>query len=98
MRGIDVSKVRHLQTTKLALIETFILFCKTSFLLATPCREGKSMDIGPTDPDALETRPCRADVIIHLPARTESVLFIAAADSLDHLPLHRITKIAQAIQ
>ena len=56
------------------------------------------MDIGATDPDALETRPCRTDVVIHLPARTEPVLLIAAADSLDHLPLHRITKIAQAIQ
>jgi hypothetical protein len=96
--GIGASGVFELQATKLALIKAPVLFYKTPFFSSTPCSEERAMDVSPTYPNTLETSPCRPDVVIHLPTWTESILFIAATDSLYHLPLHHITKITQAIQ
>jgi hypothetical protein len=56
------------------------------------------MDVRLRNPHTDETGARGANVVIHLPARPETVRLVRRADRLDHFAPNQVTKIRQAVE
>src|SRR5207253_1130633 len=83
---------------KLILIKLLARFEAAPFFRLAANREGRAVDIGRTRPYASPTGACGTDVVIHLPARTQTVGFIRRPNVFNHLAPDGIAKIPQAVK
>ena len=65
---------------------------------AAPLGRRVTVGVGGAHPHAAETGPGGPDVVIHLPARPDTELFIGPADCLDDLAPDRQAEVSQAVQ
>src|SRR5262245_10240881 len=85
-------------SAKLVLIPMFIGL-ETPRLFITPSRGGgRPVNKRATSPYPSKPGARRPDVVIHLPARSQTVALIDGAHGFNHFPFYRIAEIGKAVE
>src|SRR5438128_12536299 len=98
VRSIIVLLAAQTTAAKFVLIPTLARFEESCFFLPASFGERWTINISAAYPDTAPARTCRANVVVHLPARSKAVAFVCTADCIDHFAPHDVAKIGEAVE
>jgi hypothetical protein len=68
------------------------------FVCGAAAAKGWAMYIRAAGPDAAEASAGGTDVVVHLPAGTEAVLFVGGSEGVDHLAANGVTEVGETVE
>src|SRR5260370_10624723 len=84
--------------TEFVLVTPFAGFEEPGFVAEAKDGKGRTMHVSRGGPHTAPARAGCADIIIHLPARSEAVTLVSEADGFDHLATHAIAEIGETVE
>ena len=86
------------ECAKLVLIAMAAGVEEPRFVCGAAAAKGWAMYIRAAGPDAAEASAGGTDVVVHLPAGTEAVLFVGGSEGVDHFAANGVTEVGETVE
>jgi hypothetical protein len=98
VRFVGGSFATEAEGTKLVLIAMAAGVEEPRFVCGAAAAKGWAMYIRAAGPDRTEAGTRGTDVVVHLPAGTEAVLFVGGPEGVDHFAANGVTEVGEAVE